>query len=472
MAGCGGCNDNNTVGKLPDARPPIDTMLTEEPPRPVTVTVTLGGLPKMGQTVYFQQPESTLVLETTTDANGKAQAVVRSGGFVTVIEPEPVLALQAFEVPVITTHLATFAGVKEGDDLHLDIQPAPPTPTAITFDLTVPNEQVDHSYTLYSSCSGSQFLGRGGGLFQAGLGSGAALTASVTLSGCNGTADLLVVSTDAQGQIVGWLYKPATAVADGVALELTGSYELATDVGFNYTSVPTATGGLTVSRALTSSRGSLFSSDPASAEIDTGTATAAATLTLPDPPGVMAVTTTVEQPSSGNGQHTVIEWGAPDAYALDVGAAALHRYDAVPTYDDAGRAVRWTVAAGGGAPDFVIAEYQASRDDGGHVQHWIWRIAAPYGAAPAVTYPTVPTTTFDFNATSADNPFVDRLTTLHLPGGYDAARSRAFADLGSGAITGTTGRIVIEDLFTQLGVQLAPRTWSPRATRRAGSGAR
>src|SRR5512140_626614 len=141
----GACGDNGGGGHLADA-PPSDGSGPELPPPRITVTVTLGGMPAAGKIVYFQNHDSTLASETQTNSGGNAAGVIDDGGFVTVIEPDP---LSLITVP---TQLATFVGVKAPDHLYVDVSPLGAAGAAITFNLTVPNEQVGNTYTLYSSC--------------------------------------------------------------------------------------------------------------------------------------------------------------------------------------------------------------------------------------------------------------------------------------------------------------------------------
>jgi hypothetical protein len=271
------------------------------------------------------------------------------------------------------------------------------------------------------------------------------LTASVTLAGCHGMADLLVVGTDTDGQVVSWLYQANTAVAGGVPVALAGPYEAPTAMTFTYTHVPVAVSALDVRRELRSARGPLFTTASATATVDKATASATTTINVPTPPLVQGITATVDQPSMGHGQQRFVEWGASASgpYTLDYSAVALRGYQTVASYDGTGRAITWT-DVGGIDPSFVLGEYQAQRGD----HQWIWRIAAPFVSGTArLSYPTLPAMTFDPNATDADQPTVNRLSTWRVPGGYEAARPHVFADMPV-ELLGATGRIVFEDVFT------------------------
>src|SRR3989442_221544 len=77
--------------------------------------------------------------------------------------------------------LATFAGVQPGDALHLDLGTSD-TATTATISLAVPTFSGAVTYLIDSSCG------------SVGLDSGA--QGSVTLAGCGGVADMIVVPQD------------------------------------------------------------------------------------------------------------------------------------------------------------------------------------------------------------------------------------------------------------------------------------
>ena len=87
------CNSGTPIGEMVDAPiidaepivdgPPVDAA----PMGIVSVTVTVGGAPGSGVTVYFQDVDSTLVAEATTDSSGVAATTMKADGFVTVVAP-------------------------------------------------------------------------------------------------------------------------------------------------------------------------------------------------------------------------------------------------------------------------------------------------------------------------------------------------------------------------------------------------
>ena len=94
---------------------PTDSAI-DAAPLPVTVTITgNSGTAVVGATVYFQNADSSLVAEATTDASGSASQLMAAGGYVTALIPqvEDGFAASGFQ----QVQIETFAGVQPGDHL-------------------------------------------------------------------------------------------------------------------------------------------------------------------------------------------------------------------------------------------------------------------------------------------------------------------------------------------------------------------
>lgn len=485
----GACGDDGDNGQLadappftPDARvidgaPGIDTApgidaagidapdIDAPPPPPgATVTVTLGGVPVQGQTVYFQRPDSTLTATVLTGANGVAASPVQAGDFVTVIDP-----LSSVPTAIgATAHLSTFAAVQPGDHLFVDVPVETAQGASVQFTINVPDEQQGYDYVLYSTC-GSASIGRSSvpdGRKRPARGRKASaiatpLSATVELFGCGGTADLLVVGSDRDGFAHSWAYQPGVAlVADGT-IDV-ASYQPAVDQSYTYTR-QNHTNAVAVARELRTARGSLYTAGGSVFfEGDTGSTT----IPMPTPAGVVAITTSTDELSFGFSQSTVIEWGANTDYTLDFSAIGLHPYGDAPSIDTATHAVTWPAAVAGQTPQVTLTTIQVGRTDEAGRHDWTWDLVAPWSEG-AATYPVLPTTLFDFNAGNSDEPFVQRLTTAQVPGGYAATRPRVFAGDLAGGVAGASGQIVIEDMFInpgELRTRIAPRSNVRRGT--------
>jgi hypothetical protein len=425
------CGDDGNHGRLADA-PPSDVAS----PRGVTVTVTLGGKPAQGQTVYFQGGGVTDTR--TTNADGDASAMVEAGGSVTVIEPE---APQVPEALGPRIHLSTYTAVQPGDHLYLDVPLFEP-PAGIAVTVTVPNEGRGRDYYLQTSC-GSGYIGRGAAPPPPSA-TGPTLSARITLAACSGPQDVLVVSRDEANAVRSWAYQPDVTLADGGALAI-DALSPSTSLAFRYRNPVGGITGVEVTRQVRTARGELSSSG-SFAGVD---AAGGYKVELPDlvSPAMTAVTISRVQPRDGFGQQSVLTWGpSAEGVDLDLTAIQLHPYTGIPAFDVGAQAITWTAGAAGAAPDFAIGVVRGVRSAGGG-HDWTWRVIAP-AAEPRLVFPTLPTTDFDFAFAAGDAPVIDSLTTVQSSaGGYDGARARVFASDLSALATTAAGQVVTEDLF-------------------------
>src|SRR5262249_42160061 len=121
----------------------------------------------------------------------------------------------------------------------------------------------------------------------------------------------------------------------------------------------------------------------------------AATATLPVPTATL--TTTLSDVFSPPFEELIIDWGPTGDDNVDFSTALLHPYTDFPALDVATDKVSWPEAASGNDGDLVIAQYSSSRVVASTNHFWTWKMAAPRGTTPSVTFPTIPTTVFDFN---------------------------------------------------------------------------
>lgn len=425
------CGDDGMVRHLGDAPPAPDSSVDASTRGPVSLKLTLDGLPHAGVTVYFQDAASTLIAAIPTGADGIAAVEMEPGGFVTVVQP--------FPVERSGDDIRTFAGVKPGDQLQIDERSM--GPAQITVSLTVPFDSLANTYDVYTSCSGKHTLVGSGG-------SGTIPTGDIFLSGCNGFADVLVQTTDFNGQPLGWFYHPDLAVSDQQAITLTDTYQTTSaDVTMMFTSVPAGYTGLAFRNVLASPRGPVLDGIFA-----TDVTAGAGALTFSRPPVTNAISVTAIHPTPTNsiGSHTIVEWGPRTVLAFDLASSLLPLYTAAPAFSVPTHALSWTAGAGV-APDFVIAEVYAFRKGSPPDASWRWRIAAPY--ATTVTLPVLPAAVAQYNFVADDNPTVEELTSAKVPGGYDAVRGRLHSLRDPGELAtlmgGATGRILYETLESQ-----------------------
>jgi hypothetical protein len=432
------CGDDG-VRHTPDAAPhdgPRDSAI-DGALDPVTVTAMRDGAPASGVHVYFQDADSTVVLATTTDANGTASAVMAPGGYVTAVDP--------FAVPLLgaprSNELATYVGVKPGDHLVLsngDIE------TAITVTVTAVPDPAGAATYLYSSCLP-------GGTQLTGLSLVAVPVArTVTLSDCGATAGFLLVSRDQNNQVLNTAFVADVPVVDQGTVDLSAATWVAADPKtWTFTNEPALT-ALDVQDDLVDAQGTVFSTS-----FETPSDAQDPTMTIPVPAFAGAteiISTTIFTASI----HGLVDWGPyTSTYSVDVGARMLADFTSAPTYDPAAHTVSITEAATGGVADFISTVIHAERASDG--RQWDWNIAAPH--ATTITLPALPTDVYDFNIAATDAVDVELWGAAKVPGGYDAVRPHVFTSSGG------------QELVTELGANgsIALVQYLPLATDRPAS---
>jgi hypothetical protein len=441
VGGCGGCNDSNHVGHLPDARPSPDAS-PDAADMPVTLTIVKDGSPAIGVTVYFLNADDSVVSAAITDAMGSARAVMAAGGSVTAINPfttPPPPAATAGD----PDELRTFVGVKPGDRLVLS-QTTPVAAPVMLIAPAAPSQNPSTTYSVYTTCGS-------GGISS---GSGAPPSGTVALEDCNGTADLAVVASTppppaaraAQvNAIVEVLYQAGvTLPSSGNTLDLTAdTYGEVTDVPFMYTNPPDRT--MSALHWLIQDRGNL-GPFPVDASGGTGTShlPSGATATY------SIVQTSLAPSGSAVGEQDVVDWGlAMPSYTLDLGGVLLPDLLSPPAFDAATGRVTWTEDAQGAAPDLTTTAIFVTRD-----RQWHWEIVAPYQRGE-IRFPHVPADVFDWNPAAGDGVTAEQVMNAQAPGGYDAIRAHLLdlrdrvrrpsvgpPDL-SGFVNGNSGRVVM-----------------------------
>jgi hypothetical protein len=439
LGGCGGCNDNNGVGRLPDASPPPDAM----PPDEVSLAVINQGVPAIGVPVYFLDADGSLASATVTDDSGSASAVVTAGGSVTAIRPFTTRPAPTATAIGDGDELRTFLAVKPGD--HLVLSRAATDSVTVVFDGAAPDGgNSDTSYQLVSTC--------GDGIHTLSPGSSSNGSespdpgATLDLAGCHGAADIAVVASG--GGLDGplSLFHAGASVPPGppVPVNLRGdAYTDASLVTFSYASAPDAP--IDVLHWPIVTKGPL---GPYAATVAAGTTevTAGTTeVTIPEAtvPATMEVIDSSFQVNLN--RHEVIDWGpyAKD-YAVDLSPSDVLLRESIdgPTFDIPTRKLAWTEATAGATPDLSVAAIQVTRGDA----TWRWEIAAPYSSS-GIAFPQLPADAATWVPTTGDAASADVISQVKVTGGYNAVRAHIFDindDLGpTGYVIGSGGRAVI-----------------------------
>lgn len=389
--------------------------------------VTRSGMPVPGVAVIFQAPDSTVIDAVVTNELGLAWAEMPAGGFVTALE----------RLGSGLDELTTFAQVAPAESLELDLAPTGPT-SEFYVSVTANGDGGASGHMLYTSCGGP--FGIDPGAFT-----------DVQLVGCDGAADMLVLSLDGDSQPLRSSYFSAVSLPTGTAatdattypsLSLTAQYAGLVATTFSYSNIPASVEYISTYHALANARGRTYDQTVGGAPFGN-----AATLSVQMPAVVtptLTVTTTFAP--SEIGQQLVYEQRSqPTAtYALDVASALLPAYTVAPTYDVATHTLAWTERVSGIAVDLVRTRLHVYRDDIPSGRAWGWRMIAPRSGT-AVVYPQLPVIGFDFNPTAGDVVGVDELTTANVPGGYPAVHAHGFADFTT-LIVATGGRFVVQTL--------------------------
>ena len=438
---CGGCNDNNTVGHLPDAPPAPDAAPDAMDPDAVSLAVINHGVPAVGVTVYFLNADGSLAKTDLTDASGNASAIVTAGGSVTAVRP--------FTTPpplggkITTDELRTFLGVKPGD--HLVLSRAPIDSATATVNATAPEGgDLNTHYQVLTTC------GRVDGSISPGTDSPDP-SGTISLQNCHGAADIAVVAT--QPAVAGRARAAATETPAGLyhanaalpsdqtaIVDLRDDpYAAATDVTFTYLN-NTAEATIFVQHFPRLAHGYLGPYATMVEAADTSATLAEATV-----PAAMAVVHSTL--SSNTSQHEVVDWGPfATSHTVDLGTALVREVIAGPTFDVAAGRISWDEAGTGAEPNLTIAGIVVRRTEP-ELMRWHWEIVAPH-SLNGIVLPHLPTDVGDWTPTVSDQILrLDAIKNIRVTGGYDAVRAHILDihdETGpTGYAIGATGRAAI-----------------------------
>jgi hypothetical protein len=246
-------------------------------------------------------------------------------------------------------------------------------------------------------------------------GSGPDPTGSVTLFGCGGTADILVVARNTDFFPISALFHASAALTEGGTVDLTGdTYQPVADLGLGYTNASPNAGLVSLTYALGTARGVFAPLFNGSASLVGGAATFAEQ--APSFPGATGV---IDTSLRLNSEHHVIDWGTYTAsYMLDLTGLLLPDMIVAPTFNPTTQRVSWTEDVVGATPDLTAAALRVTRGE----RIWHWEIAAPYTPGE-IKLPRLPTDVFDWTPVPGDPVTIEHVMNAKLPGRYDAVRA-------------------------------------------------
>jgi hypothetical protein len=441
IAACSGNGVRHIVDAPPisdDAAPGVDAA----PPAPVTLHVTLDGSGQAGVPAIFTNADGSPVATLMTDATGTASQRMAAGGYVTAVDPFPLVAGFTSAATAAPSNLFTYAGVKPGDVLELSETTTPGAQTDFT--LVVPAVTGAASYSASTLCHGTS----GGGSL---TGSGSTVTGSISMFGCT-TADLFVAASDGTGQLLATLWHPALTVTASQTIDLsaTDHYTAAVAETYSYANVPATS--LQTAYFMITPNGGLVPD-----EHFTAVSSGSASFTLQQPMlGSAQAVVMTDFATPGNG-HDVYDWSTQTGdYTLDLAAGVLPDVTSTPVFDGSADTLAWT-AGSGATPDLVRASIAFPSD----ANVATWSIVAPY----TTTLQFPPLAGYMPAATSAMQ--LDALQTGQFPGGYDAVRAFAFSSLDPSELVtlGSAARAQIQNYFGQQAAVARPRVLGHRARR-------
>ncbi len=421
-----------------DDAPPL-----EPPPfqqgQAVTVQITSRGLPVPDVQVMFQNADQSVISVGGTDAAGKLGADIDNGGYVTVVQPRPTNGRDV---------LTTFAGVQQGDALHLDIDEPGPTDTRnATVRFVADPAAAVIQYRVSTNCGE--------------IGVAPDIDNIGELLGCGeGRADLLLTSHDGEDALISSVFVDNGDLTTTINFTPNAAADYKAAVAQPVTFAP-ADGDITVvgvHRAFATERGIVFETNT-TASSDGVTFTSA--VPMPDFTGSTGFTMiTATSAFVGLSYTTVQDW-APDpgatarAYQLNLASDLLPRFlehPDGPTLRPAVYAIdtgtaSWFEASGGVEPDVVRIRLSVFRDAIPVGRGWDWRMIAPRSGT-ALAFPRLPVdlTGFDYTPAEDDTVGVSELNTAKVPATeLKTVREHGFERFNAFR-AGPAGRIVFQEL--------------------------
>ncbi|MBL0219095.1 MAG: hypothetical protein IPQ07_35150 [Myxococcales bacterium] len=349
--------------------------------------------------VLFQDADGALVLSTHTDREGKANAYMAPGGYVSVVN-----------FAGSTRNVYTWASVQPGDELWLTGRPeVVPTPDSSFVRLSLPDDPGAQQYRLLSSCGEGDVTNAAGG------------QSFFEFSGCAGKSDLLVMSF---GETTRYLFRADVPIENNGLVSLPPPYRALDPSRLEVIGASPSTTSVFVTQHLVS-EGVPLQTDLGFSWISLvgGAGAAELEMTLPADGTVFTAVDPVD--GDGVGIQHVRRWGPGSSVTrFDLGASALRAYEQRPVYERTTHTLRWAEATTGVLPTAVMATWGWYHPPTENVQ---WRILAPRGEAPEIRLPVLPLPELRVqDGDVVNDPF--ELVNVTVDGGWDRLRQRLALD--------------------------------------------
>lgn len=342
-----------------------------------------------GFSVWFQNPDSTLVLATRTLGDGTANAYMPAGGFVTLM---------------LDGDLWTWGGVEPGDELVIGAQPGD---QASAIELQVAQDPNAASYWLHSPCGSymevSNVIDR---------------PRSVALGDCDAHTDLLLV-TRKLGFTELAHHQAKLDVAVGTAdapapVRFDGGYLSPTDSVVRVSQLPSTIGFLYAHQEVLGTHGVLFDSSNFGQSVINTNDAAQVTIPMPLTPGTILATYVDDVGGSGNSNFMhVVSWG-PSAPETEIALTPL-RLPALldsASYGKTTHTVSWREVSTTLLPEATLANIRLANST-------TWHAIGPRNAAPYLALPVLPIAEL---GALVEDARVTMLVTIHSTTTYAAYR--------------------------------------------------
>jgi hypothetical protein len=407
---CLGCGSVNPTGHLPDASPPGIDATTRGTVNVTVLDPSHSGVPAVGASVVFFDPDGSLVKRASTDTSGKASADLLPGGSVTSI------ALQTGQYEI-----QTLFAVQPGDDVTLG-QKNDPAIGNFTVSFPPFTTATPASYTIGGPCGVIS-------VFPPPAGGPPPTTATLSFSaGCmTDPMEIIVQANDANSAPLGILDKTGVAFMLNGQTNINGSYQAPRSFTGSYTNLNPIITNLSMRRRVPDLNGLAVLASiapPAATQV----------LSLTGAVGTSAVIETTASTAARSTQ-TVrqVVSGTASSYGLDVGATLLP-WIAVPKLDlTAGKVVIATDTTGttNATPDLVEAVMTFGRIDAvtGAQTTFTWTLFTP--VLGDITLPSLPAEVSNVMPTASDTVrLIAGALELDAVAGYDAVRKDVLGILG------------------------------------------
>lgn len=344
--------------------PSLDAQPADDPREIVTLQFLADAVDLAGFPVYFQNADSSLVLATHTDSDGRARAFMRPGGFVTLALP--------------SGRVYTYGSVRGGDTLV--VNEADNDTSSKQIQVALPPSPGANVYTMWTSCGASRL--EADPITQG-------MPQQVQLIGCGDTSDVVVTASWVeQGFSTNYRYLYAKDVAldpSAIAM-LGGEFVPQSDSEVSATEVLDAAPRVVFTQQLVRDRKELAPSRSITADVVGGIASGRITKVITPPDGTML--TRVSPQALGVSAQTTLEWGPSGTQTqIAPGDHALRSYTTRPELLANASSVTWTEEPAGEVGRLVMLELSWSPDD---ARSQVWKILAPRDEATIVRYPVLP----------------------------------------------------------------------------------